>query len=294
MGRKQKNTVEFFSHDAVASDGRTVTILESCFGFEGYAAWFKLLERISDTENHQIDVRNPADLEFLAGKMHFKVERLIIILNKMADLQAIDRQLWSQKIIWCQNFVDRLEVVYDKRKRPKPLRPEISDTEIPENISGTEKAIVSTEKAISATEIPISVAEIISVTEMPQSRVEKSRVKKSKEEESREENSSSSEKIVDKSELNIYQLYDQEIGTLTAGISTLLKDAEIQYPVEWIAEAIKQAVQANKRSWSYIKAILENCKAEKHSPGSRSGKKTSAKDDPGYYFGGKYGHVVKH
>ncbi len=39
MPRPQKNTVDYFSHDADASDGRTLSILENNFGAEGYMAW---------------------------------------------------------------------------------------------------------------------------------------------------------------------------------------------------------------------------------------------------------------
>ncbi|MFA5079932.1 MAG: DnaD domain protein, partial [Dehalococcoidia bacterium] len=55
---------------------------------------------------------------------------------------------------------------------------------------------------------------------------------------------------------NIFTLYEQEIGDLTPGISELLKDAETEYPSEWISGAIKLAATQNKRNWSYIKGIL--------------------------------------
>ena len=61
---------------------------------------------------------------------------------------------------------------------------------------------------------------------------------------------------------NIFTLYEQNIGLLTPMLAEELKEAEQQYPSEWIAEAIKLAVDNNKRSWSYARKILERWKTE--------------------------------
>ena len=126
MARPQKQTVDYFSHDADASTGKTISILENHFGVEGYAAWFKLLEQLARTRNHIINLRNGEDIEFLAVRLGLKPERLLEILNKMAELDAIDRELWTQHTIWSQNFVDRLKDVYDNRKQPLPNKPSIT------------------------------------------------------------------------------------------------------------------------------------------------------------------------
>lgn len=129
MARPIKETVDYFTHDADASESRTVSILENHFGAEGYATWFKLLERISRTRKHIIICRNGEDTEFLAAKLKLQPERLLLILNKMAELNAIDPELWAKnKIIWCQNLVDRLKPVYDNRKQVIPHKPDITTT----------------------------------------------------------------------------------------------------------------------------------------------------------------------
>lgn len=131
MARPVKNTVDYFPHDAHTSEGRTVSILENNFGHEGYSAWFKLLERVSTTDNHVISIRNPEDMEFLAAKLRLSPERLKIILAKMADLDAIDKPLFESGQIWCQHLIDRLEPVYRNRKQEPPTKPELSDIETP-------------------------------------------------------------------------------------------------------------------------------------------------------------------
>jgi len=126
MARPLKETVDYFSHDSDASESRTVSILENHYGAEGYSAWFKLLERVSRTRNHVIDCRNGEDVEFLAAKFKMQPERLKEILAKMAELGAIDYDLWQSQIIWCQNLVDRLKDVYDNRKQRLPSKPIVS------------------------------------------------------------------------------------------------------------------------------------------------------------------------
>lgn len=55
---------------------------------------------------------------------------------------------------------------------------------------------------------------------------------------------------------NIFALYEDNIGTIGPQLSLLLQEAEAAYPESWIADAFDIAIQENKRSWSYIAAIL--------------------------------------
>jgi len=61
---------------------------------------------------------------------------------------------------------------------------------------------------------------------------------------------------------NIFTLYEENIGALTPAIAERLKDAEADYPYEWILEAIDLAIENNVRRWNYISAILERWKQE--------------------------------
>ena len=90
---------------------------------------------------------------------------------------------------------------------------------------------------------------------------------------------------------DIYTLYEENIGMLTPMVAEELKEAEKLYPRAWIVDAIREAVNHNKRKWSYIAAILERWASEGKSDGTyqRDFKKT----DPDKYFKGKYGHLVQ-
>jgi|SRR5579859_2208781 len=61
---------------------------------------------------------------------------------------------------------------------------------------------------------------------------------------------------------NIFTLYEQNIGPLVPLIAEELKDADSQYPEDWIVDAFREAVQQNKRNWRYIRAILQRWETE--------------------------------
>ena len=61
---------------------------------------------------------------------------------------------------------------------------------------------------------------------------------------------------------NIFVLYEQNIGLLSPLIADQLRDAADQYPPDWIEAAFREAVQQNKRKWSYISAILRRWETE--------------------------------
>jgi len=122
MGRPIKNTVKYFPHSC--THGKTMFIIESKYGNNGYAFWFKLLEKLGSAENHFIDLRDEIELEYLAAETKFPAEETQNILDLLSRLNAIDRELWKHRIIWCQKFVDNIAEAYRKRKlQGVPERP---------------------------------------------------------------------------------------------------------------------------------------------------------------------------
>jgi len=91
--------------------------------------------------------------------------------------------------------------------------------------------------------------------------------------------------------VNIFAIYEQNIGMITPMIAEELKEAEKLYPPQWIEEAFKEAVTLNKRSWKYIARILERWASEGKDSGEH--RRDIKKDGPDKYIKGKYGHLVK-
>ncbi len=126
VGRPEKRTVDYFSHDAGASHGRTVGILFTYFRHEGISAWWLLLEKLAASEGHVIDIRDEDSFVYLASEMYLSIERLKEILDKMASLNAIDRDLYHAGYIWSDNFVKRLSALYKERKQGLPPKPMVN------------------------------------------------------------------------------------------------------------------------------------------------------------------------
>jgi DnaD/phage-associated family protein len=91
--------------------------------------------------------------------------------------------------------------------------------------------------------------------------------------------------------VNVFALYEQNIGIITPMIAEELKEAERVYPAQWIEDAFREAVALNKRSWRYIARILERWASEGKESGEH--KRDIEKGGPDKYVKGKYGHLVK-
>ena len=122
MARPKKNTIDWFPHDV--RHGRTMFIMETRFGNDGYAFWFKLLEYLGDREGHFIDCGDESEWQFLLAKARVDGPQAENMLTLLATLDAIDKKLWrDRKVVWCQNLVDRIAEVYAKRKQGAPVKP---------------------------------------------------------------------------------------------------------------------------------------------------------------------------
>ncbi len=152
MSRPRKQEVDYFPH--YCDHGKVLFILESRFQNDGYAVFYKLTELLAKTEGHCYDCSITENWEFLLSKMLVSEVIVTDILNKLSEMKVIDTELWKEKRIWMQSFVDSISDVYSRRKVQLPSRPELMHTENP--LNG------------------------ISVNINPQSKVKESKVKESK------------------------------------------------------------------------------------------------------------------
>jgi hypothetical protein len=169
VARPKKQTVEYFPH--YVSSGKTMFILENSFGNDGYAFWFKVLELLGMTDGHVYDCRNTADWEFLLAKTHVNEDLANKILKKLADLNAIDSELWKNRVIWSDNFVKNLTPVYNNRKAEIPKKPVINSR------NDSAEGFLPVETKQENTETP---CKEITTDKNTQSIVEESKVKESK------------------------------------------------------------------------------------------------------------------
>ena len=124
MARPQKQTVDYFPHDSSASQGDTLSILQGKWGNDGYAFWFRLLEKLCSSEGHVIDCSNPVKWGLLLAKTQLNNGTGEEIMNTLVELEAIDPDLWrNERKIWCQKLVDNIADAYRNRRRPVPKKP---------------------------------------------------------------------------------------------------------------------------------------------------------------------------
>jgi len=87
----------------------------------------------------------------------------------------------------------------------------------------------------------------------------------------------------------IFALYEQNIGVLTPMLATELKEAQVTYPTSWLEDAIREAVRSNRRSWRYIRAVLDRWARE-----GRVGAAPTQPDDLNRYITGELSNIIKY
>jgi DnaD/phage-associated family protein len=88
---------------------------------------------------------------------------------------------------------------------------------------------------------------------------------------------------------NIFKLYEANIGPLTPMIAETLQDAEETYPMSWIEQAIRIAVENNVRRWRYIETILSSWKER----GRDEKDRRDTQEDAKRFLDGEFGQFFK-
>jgi hypothetical protein len=123
LAGKPKETVNYFPHMCNASEGRTLYIMEHKYGNDGYTFWFKLLELLGSTAGHAFDFSDRENWQFLVARTRAPEEKARDMLKTLADVGAIDPDLYEIGVIWSDNFVLGLTQVYQKRTGEIPEKP---------------------------------------------------------------------------------------------------------------------------------------------------------------------------
>lgn len=77
-------------------------------------------------------------------------------------------------------------------------------------------------------------------------------------------------------EKTIFELYEQEIGSITPMIADAIADWEKDVPAQWIRDAIQEAVKNNARNWKYVEAILKRWHAQGNQEAALTSKRNGA------------------
>jgi hypothetical protein len=256
VARPKKQTIEYFPH--YVNHHKTIFVLESKFGNDGYAFWFKLLELLGSTNGMFYDCNNVAEWEFLLAKTHVNNETANNILNTLSDLDAIDAELWESGIIWVSNLVENVRDAFKRRLSDMPQKP-LLHTETP----GQGSLCIQKPSESEDT------ADINRESKLKESKVKETKTK--------EESCGSSNP-----DFNIF-LYMQKCGFVSISPVMMEKiDTDIEmYSLEEVKIAVEIADNAGKHSYAYVKGILEKRRSEggdKHGSDKQGNENSSAND----------------
>jgi len=115
MAREQRKDVDYFPHDC--THGRKMHIIETKYGNDGYATWFKLLEQLGKANEHYIDISDETQIMWLTSVFKIDEEKTMSILNDLSKLGAIDKHLFETfKVIYSHKFTESIKDAYRNRK----------------------------------------------------------------------------------------------------------------------------------------------------------------------------------
>jgi hypothetical protein len=126
MTKARNDTVDYFPHDC--KPGKTIKILKSMYGNDGYAFWYQLLQILGSTAGHAYDTKDKFNWLHLLSETSVTAERAESILDTLIDLKAIDEDLWKyDRVIWSGNFVENVADLYRRaRHKEPPAKPDSS------------------------------------------------------------------------------------------------------------------------------------------------------------------------
>jgi len=113
MARPEINTVSYFPHKI--GDGKKIFSIETKYGNDGYATWFKILEKLATTEHHYLDLNDEVEIIYLSAKCRVSEDVLFSIINDLTRLGCFDKILWEKRYLWSQTFIDSIQDAYNRR-----------------------------------------------------------------------------------------------------------------------------------------------------------------------------------
>lgn len=158
MARPKKIGLDYFPHDCDASGDEKLEPIEALYGNDGYAVYFKILERIYRAGG-ALDFSDPDMSIMIAKKCNLTIERFNVILEKMLDKDLfLKNEFVRKKVLTSAGIKKRISPIRGKRLKWLKKKKKVFSGENPDN------------GGVFSGENP---------PETPESKVKKSKVKKS-------------------------------------------------------------------------------------------------------------------
>ena len=254
MARPQKNGLDYFALDVVMND--EVEIIEAEHGLEGFAILIKLFQKIY-SEGYYYEWGDKEQILF-SNRVSVDRNKVTSIVSDCIKWNIFNEALYKRYGILTSRRIQNQYITSTYKRTNVEIIEEYLLIDISDrtNLVVTRVSDIGNEDTSIDTDI-----------QSTQSKVKKSKVKKSilntttKDKGacsgSSSKDSGADEPINDLSKIAV-AFQSNGFGTINITVKeTLLEFLEL-YSTEWIMEAMKIAVEANKRSLRYVKGILEN------------------------------------
>jgi hypothetical protein len=114
MARPKKNTADYFPH--LCNHGKKMSYIERRHGNDGYAVWYKILEKLAQANDHYLHLEDDIEADFLADYCLVDMDKLMEILKDLVKVGALDSEAWESKVVYSWPLIDSLSDLYTRRK----------------------------------------------------------------------------------------------------------------------------------------------------------------------------------
>jgi len=117
----QKNTVEYFPF--FARDGKTLYVLQRKYGLAGIGFFTQIMRWLAQAPSHYYEYNDEYDKDRLNEFIGMSELDVRAMISDMVQTGKVDRELWEDRgVIYSQDFVDSLEMLYRRRRSEMPTR----------------------------------------------------------------------------------------------------------------------------------------------------------------------------
>ncbi len=289
MARPVKKGLDYFPHDTDATSDDKLEALQSLFGNDGYAFYFKLLERIYHTGTGELDIADPEVVQILCRRyLLLSVERFHEILEAALKWGCFDAAVYRERqVLTSHGIRQRSAVVFAKRRemqelyeknRAKPAA--LSPAAAPVCVPGVSDAETTPETGVSAAETTPLTGVSAEFHFMRESKVKENiPVVIGQDRDCR---------LTVDEVTRFTAAYTANIEPITPFIRRQIEDACRSYSFAEMLFAVQAAARANARRWSYVAGVLAKRQTGQPGPGPPA----RPRIDPDKYIRGQYGHMV--
>ncbi|MFS1511862.1 DnaD domain protein [Chengkuizengella sp. SCS-71B] len=239
----------YFSHDANARHDPKILAMRSVYGMEGYGRYWVLIEFLR--EQTQYKLRKSKHLcNALAMQMQCTVEEAQNFLNDC--INEFDLLVENDEFIWSDSLLKRMSEKDKKSEKAKLAAKKRWDK------ASNNKGSMQDDKDSNTDAMQThSEGKALKERKVKEKKVKESKEKEIVVEESKEKKSNNTTTTT--TDENCFKIYQNEIGILSSSVSDdlniWLDDFNGDHRV--IIQAIKIAVDRNKRNMGFIKGILK-------------------------------------